>query len=247
MSDKQTTPTTPMRPLGRGRVRAMSQYFDELVETQERSVKRYRGEQREGEADSPKDEVDTHEDDTGVCAPTKTVFTGEYRVPLSERLRAIRLDVTDRAHSRRESGNPSADALVDRTSPPPRTQVPVLPTFTPVRPVSSSSSSVDPECPGAPRKVVSSKQHSIAMRRLSSDTSPSSSSSSCSSSSDGDYDDDYENDHLFDRKANEPHLVLKKKSFIDLANERQQRGDTAPCTPSPLRHSFSDALNKAEE
>ncbi|KAI1765823.1 hypothetical protein GGR53DRAFT_529265 [Hypoxylon sp. FL1150] len=187
MSDNETPPTprTPVRPLGRGRVRALSQHFETLQSEQEKYAKRYRQEiadEAAAEASSPK---------------KTTVYTGEFRVPLAKRLEDLRIGEKKRADRPRGS-------IEFPSNPPPTPMTPVDPKWR-----------LEAECPSAPVK-------SLALRRLS------------RNSLAVDH-----NDHLFDRKANRPHLVLQQKSSIDSVSERREKNNTTPHAPSPLRNTFS--------
>ncbi|XXG97707.1 hypothetical protein Hte_004015 [Hypoxylon texense] len=225
MSDNQdTTPTAPVRPLGGGRVRALSQHFETLSEMQERLAKRYRGENEGYEV------VDV--ESLTAALEKKTVLTGEYREPLSERIRARREAAKDRA--RQESGSGGSSPVVDTSSAGEggSSRPPSLTPSTPVR----AASQEEPECPGCDDysdgddgEYCCHSEAAKARERESREYARKN------------------DDILTDRLANEEYLALTGRSFIDLPSARQQQADaTAPYAPSPLRQSFSEALKDEE-
>ncbi|KAI6089001.1 hypothetical protein F4821DRAFT_276566 [Hypoxylon rubiginosum] len=140
-SETPLTPRTPVRPLGRGRVRALSQHFETLQIEQEMTAKRYRSETVSEAADA-KDSNDANVD---ADSPRKPVYTGEFRVPLAKRLENLKGEG-------KGQGQPfKLRAPAD---------LPPNPPSTPVAPENHPKWRLEPECPGAPKKP-------LAMRRLS--------------------------------------------------------------------------------
>ncbi|KAI2632401.1 hypothetical protein GGR54DRAFT_583339 [Hypoxylon sp. NC1633] len=165
-----------------------------------------------GNVDIPSDHSD---DSSGSGSLQKTVFTGEKRVPIRERLRTMRQGIRDRALQRRKSGViPNAlEAITSRTPSP--LQVPQTPKL-------PQLAKFEIECPGAPIK----KAKKVADLR---------GESSESSDSEG------SNDVFFDRQANKKDQVASKKLFLDSVNERRRSRNSTPVQPSPLRRSFNAA------
>ncbi|KAI1780490.1 hypothetical protein F4818DRAFT_395879 [Hypoxylon cercidicola] len=158
MSDKPNNAPAPVRPpLGRGRVRALSEHFETLVQSQERSAKRSR---REAQDEMSDEDVNDAERKASVEVPKRTtILTGEFRTAYVDRLRDMRQEVDERAQLRHQMGYLSVDDL-KRSSRPPRDVSPPTRPSTPTRVWES-------ECPGAPVKA---NMHA-AMRRLSSGSS----------------------------------------------------------------------------
>ncbi|KAI0381486.1 hypothetical protein F5Y04DRAFT_288362 [Hypomontagnella monticulosa] len=155
---------------------------------------------------------------------SETVFTGEYRAPLRERLRKRRQEVQRRPFERYESGSVS-DHHDSMTNTPAGS-----PGHSPRRMPSPATSKSTP-----PSRPPSAEYLAPELRRLL---------------------DRYakENtDRLFDRCADKQEAASKRSS-LDLANERHQKGITAPPSPSPLRRScnamdtavLSSALKKLQ-
>ncbi|KAI1492973.1 hypothetical protein F5X96DRAFT_293503 [Biscogniauxia mediterranea] len=161
---------------------------------------------------------------TATTTTTTTTFTGEFRVPLRERVRLMRL-----------SGGP----VVER----PRTPIPgpsspcAAAAATPRTPPHQATlPSVDEdECPGAPRKA--NKYRLLSHKK---------SSSSEGEDEDEDEDDD-DIDILLDRRANRLRasqlgmkLLERPQIGIASANERVKKAlGSAPARESPLRNSVS--------
>ncbi|KAI1403769.1 hypothetical protein F4819DRAFT_449702 [Hypoxylon fuscum] len=204
-NQQRSTSTSPSR------VHALSQHFETLASAEAHASG------SESETDDKMNVEDKHqlssksegEDKVSVDATHENaVYTGEYRIPLRERLRAARQSIKERAQFRRETGLLSVDAIVEQISPPrtPSTS----------RPVSIA------ECPDAPSKG---KKYSD-VKRLS------------SGSLKGCFSNEHNDDHLYDRQAYKLDKVAGKKLFIDVSNERQRKRTTTPIAGSPLRRSF---------
>ncbi|KAI2473402.1 hypothetical protein F4781DRAFT_442038 [Annulohypoxylon bovei var. microspora] len=200
-----------------GRVRNLSQHFDSLAQAEDR------------EYVSPSTMT---EEPSSPEAP-KTVFTGEHRVPLRDRLRAMRKGIHARKEERRSSGllSDSLESMVSSTSPP-RTPSPITSTSTSIStsPCTPANNTLTRRrsrpaalplgaCPHAPRKA--NKYLAVHL-----DASPKDSSS----------DDD---DCLFDRRATQHAEAVSKRLFVDQATDRHRRRVTAPGAPSPLRTSYN--------
>ncbi|KAI1210622.1 uncharacterized protein F4807DRAFT_422059 [Annulohypoxylon truncatum] len=199
-----------------GRVHNLSQHFDSLVQTEVRDERSSPTSLAE-ESSSPK--------------ALKTVFTGEHRVPLRERLRAMRQGINGRKEERRKSAglpNNREDMALLPTRSPSRTPSPLdldssypsTSTFTTTAPPSTPRRSrpsplplVD-SCPGAP--VKSKKWLDLPASKSGTDA----------------------DDLLFDRRAH-PRAAVEIAASADKARERQRRRITTPGAPSPLRSSFN--------
>ncbi|KAI1411688.1 hypothetical protein F5Y13DRAFT_200683 [Hypoxylon sp. FL1857] len=175
---------------------------------------------RRAKRSRPEGESEVYGESSSVDVPTKKlILTGEYRTPFSERIQAMRRGEHERAQECRNRGSVSdrLNALAIKTSrrtpsPPGSTSAPAPPS-TPLRPAAAEV------CPGAPQKARKFDRNFLGR------------GSSCS--------DGNEDDYLFDRWANKPENVLRKKKSADLSNERCRRGITTPDHPSPLRSSFN--------
>ncbi|KAI2620239.1 hypothetical protein GGS26DRAFT_317639 [Hypomontagnella submonticulosa] len=153
-------------------------------------------------------DADSHRDKDAVRK--ETVFTGEYRTPLRERLKARRREVEERAKERRESGSIS-DHLESMTN---------SPSNPPSRSSSRTSSPPARKPVTPPSRPPSAEYLGPELRRLLDQ-----------------YVAD-NNDILFDRRATKQDVDNKRLSQ-DLANERQRKRITAPPSPSPLRRSYN--------
>ncbi|KAI1139663.1 hypothetical protein F5Y05DRAFT_424579 [Hypoxylon sp. FL0543] len=154
-----------------------------------------------------------------VDTPTKkTVLTGEYRIPLRERVQAMRQEVQQGRREERQIKDISKDleALANRIYEKGVSRV-RDPTSAPRPPVTPTSSPSPAACPGAPSKP----KRQFDLRRLS-------------------LSDDEDDDAFFDRFwASRDENTLRKKKSSKRLNERHRRGSTRPETPSPLRSSFN--------
>ncbi|KAI1106722.1 hypothetical protein F4804DRAFT_354133 [Jackrogersella minutella] len=205
-SNERLTPSTTPTP---SRVRYLSQHFNSLAQTEESNMR------------SPPTPVsDTNaEASSSVDAPSarQTVYTGEHRIPLRERLRKMRLGINERKEERRRSGYlpESLQNMVSSSSPP--SPSPPPPAGAPTTPIRSRPAPLEP--PRAPRKANRKSLH----------LPPPVFAGGCD-----------EDDHLFDRRANTTEEeVASKRLSVDVANERSRKRITAPGAPSPLRASFN--------
>ncbi|KAI1461121.1 hypothetical protein F4805DRAFT_313999 [Annulohypoxylon moriforme] len=195
-----------------GRVYNLSQHFDSMALA---------------EGGNEHSSSTTVAEDASMPDASKTVFTGEYRMPLRDRLRTMRQGIHERKEERRKSGR--VNGLEDMTLRPTRspsrspspldlnsTSVPFTPPSTPQR--SRPASLALEACPGAPTK--SRKYLDL----------PASTSGTDS------------DDILFDRRAHSRsplEIASSARRSADKANERQRRRITTPGEPSPLRSSFN--------
>ncbi|XDG02976.1 hypothetical protein ABKA04_002591 [Annulohypoxylon sp. FPYF3050] len=202
------------------RVRDLSQHFNNLTQTEDHA-----------EGSSPAKAVEE------VTEPEarKTIFTGEFRLPIRERLRAMRKEINDSQEKRRKSGrfsngadnttlnpvysNVRAPSPLDLNCVPlPLTRITPPPPPAPSTPQRPSSLALDSICPGAP---IKSKKYLRLPASI--------------SGTDSD-------DILFDRRAN-PRTPVEiadtARRSSDKANERSRSRVTTPCAPSPLRSSFN--------
>ncbi|KAI1095454.1 hypothetical protein F5B19DRAFT_345741 [Rostrohypoxylon terebratum] len=203
-----------------GRVRDLSQHFDNLAQTEDHTVR-----------SSP---TETAEAATEPEA-RKTIFTGEYRFPLRDRLRAMRKAISD-SQEKRGKTRPSPSDAKDVTLNPvysnarapspldlncvplPLTRITPPPPPPPSTPHHPSPLPLDSICPGAP---VKSKKY----LKLPADL----------SGTDSD-------DILFDRRANPctpVSVAATARRTSDKNNERSRSRTTTPSCPSPLRSSFN--------
>ncbi|KAI1639379.1 hypothetical protein F4809DRAFT_139587 [Biscogniauxia mediterranea] len=157
----------------------------------------------------------------GTATTTTTTFTGEFRVPLRERVRLMRLSGEPAERPRTPIPGPSSPcATMPRT---PRTP-----------PHQATLPSVD-ECPEAPRKA--NKYRLLSHKK-----------SSGSSEGEDEDDEDDDVDILLDRRANRLRasqlgMKLPERPQISIAgaNERVKKAalGSAPARESPLRNSVS--------
>ncbi|KAI0884715.1 uncharacterized protein GGS22DRAFT_200408 [Annulohypoxylon maeteangense] len=148
----------------------------------------------------------------------QTVFTGEYRAPLRDRLRAMR-QVLHGSKSGAPNG-PEKPTLtpspLDLNTPSTSPSIPSPPPPTPRR--SRPTPLYLGTCPGAP--IKSQKYLNLPISKAGTDS----------------------DDLLFDRRANQPsptEVATSARRSADKANERQRRRITTPGAPSPLRSSFN--------
>ncbi|KAI0016655.1 hypothetical protein F4780DRAFT_670404 [Xylariomycetidae sp. FL0641] len=158
----------------------------------------------------------------------RTLFTGEFRTPLRERVRQMR------SQQRSPAPSPSPTISVRPGTPIPRAsgesdRLPLTPTLAGV---------AEEPCPGAPRKPRALRR--MDGRSIAGVREEITSGTDSSSYSADDEDDESEKDILLDARANTEHgLAARNKRSLDLAAERRRMGDSAPGRTSPLRTSVS--------